>query len=105
MPCGGQPLDVSGPRFLHLKSKVLSGLMRLCKTAALRDWGAGSSFQSGEMKLQQVSRNNNSSVGTTGRNTHETKGLNLDVKPFCMQPTTSRHVLTPARHLTLKQYI
>ena len=92
MPCGGQPLDISGPRFLHLKSKVLSGSTRLCTTAALRDWGAGSSFQSREMKLQQVSRNNNPSVATIGRNTYETKGLNLDVEPLCTRPTTSRHV-------------
>lgn len=101
MPCGGQPLDASGLRFLHLKSKVLSGSTRLCKTAALRDWGAGSSFQS-EMKLQQVSRNNNSSMATIERNTYETKGLNLDVEPLCTWLPTSRHVLTPARHLTLK---
>lgn len=93
MPCGGQSRDVSGPRFLYLKTKVLSGSTRLCETAGLRHWGAGSSFQSREMKLQQVSRNSNSYMGTTGRNTHKTKGLNLDAKPFCTWPTTSQHEL------------
>lgn len=45
------------------------------------------------MRLQQVSRNSNSYMGTTGRDIHKTKGLNLDAKSFCTWLTASQHEL------------
>lgn len=74
VPCSGQLLDVSGPRFLHPKNWGSFWLDKTVGDCCSQRLGYRQQFPEWEMRLQQVSRNSNSYMGTTG-GTYTKQGL------------------------------